>query len=726
MHRNDAPGETAEVPGNLCEALATKPPDVLQTAGGAVAMPVSITYWWPWGGPHESHVQAVAQRLARDLRDAEPHRRYLVTHAFAPELSKQTAWVRTYRAGTVTVRRELDGQTPAILAAKVADEELHEPTHVLGSGMTTALTLAMPFATKLGAWVAIAAAAGTTGRGFRFAPPAEPPAEPAAEEVPVADTDAELEVEAAAPPPALPLEEIGETLLAALLADLACEQMALLHRRWGGPACGFAACLPLLEQLAATRVRERAVDTDRDADATVAPAAPQSSPLVRLVATLRFLADAQAPVWERLPPLSWLRAAPRLRRAVHAKLDALVAASVPAEARPAFDMALRRERKQLDARARQAVRDSEAVDTRAFALELLMAPFDAASVRTNWASCPRPRCASSPRRRRRRPTPGTGSATSGAARRRARRRRRVKSSPRRARPPTCSPPRRGSHPRRRGRSRRHAASRRRTRPPPTHRRRSSSSCSTPSPHRRRSRATGARARSEARAAGRGAEPTRLAALRPPWQDCGHVRRHRLARPPPSTSPSSPMRRAPPSARAEGGAVAHGGGPVEIPMVIGGQEVRTERAGGGARPTPARAGPRPRARGRRQPRRAGDRGGAGARTARGRRSPWTARAAVFLKAADLLAATWRQKLNAATMLGQSKTAYQAEIDAACELIDFLRFNVAVRPAHRRASSRSQRARHAGTRSSSARSRASSSRSRRSTSPPSPATSRRRRR
>jgi 1-pyrroline-5-carboxylate dehydrogenase len=51
-----------------------------------------------------------------------------------------------------------------------------------------------------------------------------------------------------------------------------------------------------------------------------------------------------------------------------------------------------------------------------------------------------------------------------------------------------------------------------------------------------------------------------------------------------------------------------------------------------------------------------------------------RAGVFLKAADLLATTWRQRLNAATMLGQSKTAFQAEIDSACELIDFLRFNV----------------------------------------------------
>jgi 1-pyrroline-5-carboxylate dehydrogenase len=51
-----------------------------------------------------------------------------------------------------------------------------------------------------------------------------------------------------------------------------------------------------------------------------------------------------------------------------------------------------------------------------------------------------------------------------------------------------------------------------------------------------------------------------------------------------------------------------------------------------------------------------------------------RAAIFLKAADLLAGPWRQTLNAATVLGQSKSAYQAEIDAACELIDFLRYNV----------------------------------------------------
>lgn len=56
------------------------------------------------------------------------------------------------------------------------------------------------------------------------------------------------------------------------------------------------------------------------------------------------------------------------------------------------------------------------------------------------------------------------------------------------------------------------------------------------------------------------------------------------------------------------------------------------------------------------------------------TPWEHRAGIFMKAAELLATKYRYRMNAATMLGQSKNAYQAEIDSACELIDFLRFNV----------------------------------------------------
>src|SRR5918912_2013831 len=57
-----------------------------------------------------------------------------------------------------------------------------------------------------------------------------------------------------------------------------------------------------------------------------------------------------------------------------------------------------------------------------------------------------------------------------------------------------------------------------------------------------------------------------------------------------------------------------------------------------------------------------------------RMPWEERAAIFLRAAELLSGPWRATVNAATMLNQSKTAHQAEIDAACELTDFFRFNV----------------------------------------------------
>src|SRR3972149_10661391 len=56
-----------------------------------------------------------------------------------------------------------------------------------------------------------------------------------------------------------------------------------------------------------------------------------------------------------------------------------------------------------------------------------------------------------------------------------------------------------------------------------------------------------------------------------------------------------------------------------------------------------------------------------------RTPWEERVAIFLRAAELLSGPWRDTLNAATMLNLSKTAHQAEIDAACEVCDFWRFN-----------------------------------------------------
>jgi 1-pyrroline-5-carboxylate dehydrogenase len=114
--------------------------------------------------------------------------------------------------------------------------------------------------------------------------------------------------------------------------------------------------------------------------------------------------------------------------------------------------------------------------------------------------------------------------------------------------------------------------------------------------------------------------------------------------------------------------------VEIPIIVGGREVRTGNTAKAVMPHDHRhvladwhkATP--------------DHVRAAVDAAREARAEWANwawedRAAVFLKAAELLATTWRSTLNAATMLGQSKTVFQAEIDSACELIDFWRFNPA---------------------------------------------------
>jgi 1-pyrroline-5-carboxylate dehydrogenase len=112
--------------------------------------------------------------------------------------------------------------------------------------------------------------------------------------------------------------------------------------------------------------------------------------------------------------------------------------------------------------------------------------------------------------------------------------------------------------------------------------------------------------------------------------------------------------------------------IEIPIVIGGKEIRTGKTVDAVMPHCHRhvlakvhqAGPAE--------------VGAAIEAARAAWRDWSTwsladRAGVFLKAADLLATRWRGMLNAATMLGQSKTAFQAEIDSACEIIDFWRFN-----------------------------------------------------
>ena len=112
--------------------------------------------------------------------------------------------------------------------------------------------------------------------------------------------------------------------------------------------------------------------------------------------------------------------------------------------------------------------------------------------------------------------------------------------------------------------------------------------------------------------------------------------------------------------------------IEIPLVIGGEDVRTGKLGTCIVPHNHK---HVLARYHKAGKAQVERAVTAAREARSSwsRMPWYDRAAIFLKAAHLLAGPFRDEANAATMLGQSKTVFQAEIDSACELIDFWRFN-----------------------------------------------------
>src|SRR5262249_12736619 len=119
--------------------------------------------------------------------------------------------------------------------------------------------------------------------------------------------------------------------------------------------------------------------------------------------------------------------------------------------------------------------------------------------------------------------------------------------------------------------------------------------------------------------------------------------------------------------------AMAGEKVDIPLVIGGQEVKTGSCGRAVMPHDHRHVLA-------EYQKAGEQQvNQAIEAARAAQKEWAAwsfddRAAVILKAAELLTTSWRDTINAATMLGQSKTAFQAEIDSACEIIDFWRFNV----------------------------------------------------
>ena len=114
-------------------------------------------------------------------------------------------------------------------------------------------------------------------------------------------------------------------------------------------------------------------------------------------------------------------------------------------------------------------------------------------------------------------------------------------------------------------------------------------------------------------------------------------------------------------------------PIEIPLIIGGKEIRTGKTVDVVMPTDhGHVLARAHMAGEAEVKLAIE--AALAAKEEWSTLSWVERASVMLKAAELLSKRYRSRINAATMLGQAKSAYQAEIDAACEVIDFLRYNV----------------------------------------------------
>jgi hypothetical protein len=365
---DDAEAPSAEMVTHdaFAEALARRGSSALEAPGDRLELGVVRTYFWPWSALSAVHLERAALRLAVTLREAEPHRRHLVVHRFAPEVVGKTAWIRSVRLGTLTVLRSIDGAMPSLLAAKVDEEAMHAPEHVLGSANVMALMLSLPFEDKLRRW-------NDAVRSLEDDGDANPPG---GSEGPTAPTRSEL----------------AELLAAALLADLAAEQLAVLHHRWGTPEAGFERCMPALRCLAAAPLDARlgdAIPRGTQAEHKGEPLVPApAAHFARLVAMLRFFSKTQARLWERVPPLSFLRRAPRLADAATEPLDALVAriAAAGGEAtatdrHKALETTIDRETARLHRRYREAKRNHDVVgDKGAFARMLVLAPFEGATV----------------------------------------------------------------------------------------------------------------------------------------------------------------------------------------------------------------------------------------------------------------------------------------------------------------------------------------------------------
>jgi len=295
-----------------------------------VLVPERHRFWFRWWAEPDPVVLAsAARKLSVDLRSAHPDRRYIVAHDFDPEVESRVLWIKNWRVGALEVRRTLDAAAGALVVCEVDDQRLHDPAWIVSDDAAMVLLCALDREEKLDRLVAAWDA-----------------------------SDPDLKV-------------IGQ-LFDALLCDLACEQRAVLADGWrdGMSAQDMDRCLPLLWELSDPGLFAF-IGTER------------ADRLLEFCGRLRYLADAQASVWERLPPVRWLRRDPLLASRTRAAVDALIARVFPPAEQDSARDRIARVARALDQSFDVAKQAGLYDDRGRFAMDLALAPIDAAGVTTD-------------------------------------------------------------------------------------------------------------------------------------------------------------------------------------------------------------------------------------------------------------------------------------------------------------------------------------------------------
>lgn len=228
---------------------------------------VRTWFAWPWSKPKSKHLETRARALLAELARRHPERRYVVVHHFTPEVERKVAWLRRVKLGTLTVRRTLDAAAGAIHRVDAEAARVHDATFIDAPVTNDLVLRALPFEAKR-----------------RL-----------------------LASEAAIPGVAVD-DGCADPVVAAVLEALVREQTVLLAHGWRKK--DLASALPLLRALLEDDLQ--AVTTERR---------------VELLAWLDLVARDLLRLWEWLPPFTFLRRGPQLRRVVRKMLARVLDAS---------------------------------------------------------------------------------------------------------------------------------------------------------------------------------------------------------------------------------------------------------------------------------------------------------------------------------------------------------------------------------------------------------------